>query len=526
MAAITAIVLTGFGNIICAQQKENNSLPVQALSMITVPSKKTGNTPKHKLGERKLSMESLPVTTISGEEIENISYKNKDFTEIIQAVPGIQVDISRQSTINLKGLGTARTLVLIDGKRLQPVYAQLVTYDPNNFPISAVERIEVLKDGGSAIYGSDAVSGVVNFITKQEMQPRITSNNTYDPYYNYPSFDFSGLRNNEYTTWVNNVKDIFSAKLGITTLKDDTYGKGGTLVIDLKDLDDFRVQSMQFRDQQGNVRQWTTYEIYPENYRYGETNYYDCNGSTLHYSSGFTDIHGYNFPLMERAYQNNQPAVEYRDIWPGNNGNRLRLNLNPQQTSNDAFKNYWSNYNFEIPTGQCQNNSTAGCNPNILFGGFSMVFEDFGSNQDRLKMPGGFINYTRMFSQNLGVTGHVSYNAGSRSMVDYRKLNFLAGLSYTPLQNANCDDRFIFTAQALLGVVKQGQKYNNLKFNDSYFTGMFGFTEAFRISDNVAVRVAEHYTPTFGNGNTAHNFTLGLGLRYDFGNLKDNNKNN
>jgi outer membrane receptor protein involved in Fe transport len=67
------------------------------------------------------------------------------------------------SSINLRGLGSKRTLILIDGQRL-------LSKDPNAIPADAVERIEVLPTGASATYGSDAIGGVVNFITRKNYQ--------------------------------------------------------------------------------------------------------------------------------------------------------------------------------------------------------------------------------------------------------------------------------------------------------------------------------------------------------------------
>ena len=72
------------------------------------------------------------------------------------------------SNINLRGLGTQRTLVLVNGKR--QVTAPLSTgagrsVNLHDFPLSAISRIEILKEGAAATYGSDAISGVVNFIT-------------------------------------------------------------------------------------------------------------------------------------------------------------------------------------------------------------------------------------------------------------------------------------------------------------------------------------------------------------------------
>lgn len=76
-------------------------------------------------------------------------------------------------TVNLRGLGSSRTLVLLDGKRLAPnpfAYAGNGSVDTNILPLAAVGRIEILKDGAAATYGSDAVAGVVNFITRTDYE--------------------------------------------------------------------------------------------------------------------------------------------------------------------------------------------------------------------------------------------------------------------------------------------------------------------------------------------------------------------
>jgi iron complex outermembrane recepter protein len=72
------------------------------------------------------------------------------------------------SNVSLRDLGQSRTLVLIDGQRLIPVFGVTSALpDLNSVPISMVERIEVLRDGASSIYGADAIGGVVNIITKK-----------------------------------------------------------------------------------------------------------------------------------------------------------------------------------------------------------------------------------------------------------------------------------------------------------------------------------------------------------------------
>jgi len=73
-------------------------------------------------------------------------------------------------TISLRGLGANRTLTLLNGRRAGPAGTRggVSAFDLNAIPLSAVERVEILKDGASSIYGSDAVAGVVNIITKTD----------------------------------------------------------------------------------------------------------------------------------------------------------------------------------------------------------------------------------------------------------------------------------------------------------------------------------------------------------------------
>jgi iron complex outermembrane receptor protein len=71
-----------------------------------------------------------------------------------------------RATVNLRGLGETRTLVLLDGRRLPPSNGQMVV-DLNTVPMGIVESVEVISGGASAVYGSDAIAGVVNIKTKQ-----------------------------------------------------------------------------------------------------------------------------------------------------------------------------------------------------------------------------------------------------------------------------------------------------------------------------------------------------------------------
>ncbi len=74
------------------------------------------------------------------------------------------------SAANLRGQGAASTLVLLNGRRLAAAGLNGGVVDLNSIPMAAVERIEILKDGASAIYGTDAIGGVINFILRKDMK--------------------------------------------------------------------------------------------------------------------------------------------------------------------------------------------------------------------------------------------------------------------------------------------------------------------------------------------------------------------
>jgi len=71
---------------------------------------------------------------------------------------------------DLRGLGSNKTLVLLNGRRLASFAFDAASVDLNSIPLAAIERIEILRDGASAIYGTDAIGGVINFITKRNFQ--------------------------------------------------------------------------------------------------------------------------------------------------------------------------------------------------------------------------------------------------------------------------------------------------------------------------------------------------------------------
>src|SRR3954471_7535973 len=123
-----------------------------------------------------------PVTVITREDIQRSG--QRDLAEVLRNVTaasaGSQLDNSSNSfsngaqTISLRGLGSAATLVLLNGRRMtaaayaDPNTGNSTVYNLNAIPVDAIDRIEVLKDGASAIYGSDAMAGVVNIILRSD----------------------------------------------------------------------------------------------------------------------------------------------------------------------------------------------------------------------------------------------------------------------------------------------------------------------------------------------------------------------
>ena len=97
------------------------------------------------------------------------NFSNVSETTIASVAGGLSSNNGVNATgVNLRGLGSDATLVLVDGHRVAPGGGDGNIVDVSMIPLSAVERIEVLTDGASAIYGSDAVGGVVNIIMRHD----------------------------------------------------------------------------------------------------------------------------------------------------------------------------------------------------------------------------------------------------------------------------------------------------------------------------------------------------------------------
>ncbi|MBP6379395.1 MAG: TonB-dependent receptor [Sphingorhabdus sp.] len=144
-----AIVVTGSR---IKQDPNNSALPLTIIT--TQELTREGITSPEQL---------LQFLSTSGSGPENLA-SNAD------VVQGAQRGTNGLSSANLRGQGNAATLVLLNGRRVAAHGLSGSAVDVNQIPFSAMERVEILKDGASAIYGTDAIGGVINFITKTNYQ--------------------------------------------------------------------------------------------------------------------------------------------------------------------------------------------------------------------------------------------------------------------------------------------------------------------------------------------------------------------
>jgi len=124
---------------------------------------------------------SVPITTVSGEDL--LHTGDSSIGDLLNDLPGLRSTYSQSNSsrflgtaglnlLDLRGLGTQRTLVLVNGRRHVggDILNNAVSPDINTFPTDLIDHIDVVTGGDSAIYGSDAISGVVNFVLKKNFQ--------------------------------------------------------------------------------------------------------------------------------------------------------------------------------------------------------------------------------------------------------------------------------------------------------------------------------------------------------------------
>jgi iron complex outermembrane receptor protein len=159
MASVALVAVGAFGGIAVAQDGASPDRIVV-----------TGS----RIGRSEVTSVS-PISVVDAAELEMKAVSQlEDFADQLTIAPGGETNSRTnngsggQATISLRGLGPQRTLLLVNGRRMTPSTTNGFT-DLNMIPVSAIGRIEVLRDGASTVYGSDAIAGVVNILTKDNV---------------------------------------------------------------------------------------------------------------------------------------------------------------------------------------------------------------------------------------------------------------------------------------------------------------------------------------------------------------------
>lgn len=158
----------GFGMLASAQAQEAAAPGGAQLQKVEI----TGTSIK------RASIEgALPVQVIGRDEIQKMGVTSTE--QLLTAISatsgaggtstaqGVSSPTYSKASVSLRALGASHTLVLVDGHRLAAYATDGSAVDVNTIPVSLIERVEVLKDGASGVYGSDAIGGVINFITRK-----------------------------------------------------------------------------------------------------------------------------------------------------------------------------------------------------------------------------------------------------------------------------------------------------------------------------------------------------------------------
>ncbi|MGQ0589064.1 MAG: TonB-dependent receptor domain-containing protein [Sphingosinicella sp.] len=146
---------------------------------------------------------TVPITSVDAQEL--TEQANVSLGDALNDLPSLRATFSQANstrfigtaginTLDLRGLGTARTLVLVNGRRHVTSSPGGYSVDVNTIPADLLERVDVVTGGNSAVYGSDAVAGVVNFILRRDFEGfQIRGQSGITSYGDRPSFFVSGV---------------------------------------------------------------------------------------------------------------------------------------------------------------------------------------------------------------------------------------------------------------------------------------------------------------------------------------------
>lgn len=296
-----------------------------------------------------------PVTQVTSEDISTAGVTKVE--DLINSLPqafaaqnsSVSNGASGTATVDLRGLGSVRTLVLIDGRRLPYGSPNDAAADLNQIPGGMVERVEVLTGGASAVYGSDAIAGVVNFIMKKDFEG-VQIDAQYSFYQHHNDFDGVG-----------NIRNVVAARAATNPaqfqLPDsnviDGYGKEITLLLGVNAPDD-----------RGNLTAYATYRnddaILQANRDFsacsldtteqvlGGVKSFRCGGSSTSYPGRFTDFATFNFTVDSttgNTFRNFNATLDQYNFGPINYYQRP-----DERYSLGAMGHYEINEHFDVFT--------------------------------------------------------------------------------------------------------------------------------------------------------------------------------
>jgi outer membrane receptor protein involved in Fe transport len=252
---------------------------------------------------RSANLESTtPVTQVTAADVvtQGVTRIEDLVNQLPQAFAAQNVTVangaSGTASLNLRGLGAPRTLVLIDGRRMPYGNVGSSAADINQIPTSMVERVDILTGGASAIYGSDAVAGVVNFIMKKDYEGvEVTSQ--YNFYWH--ENDFSGPGEVKLRDTIDGLNAVNPSQY---SLPDDTVTDGEGKELSL-------MVGVNSGDGRGNITAYATVfdsdEVLQRDRDYSAcslsttppTESFACGGSSTSATGRFTDFLTYDFTV-------------------------------------------------------------------------------------------------------------------------------------------------------------------------------------------------------------------------------------
>lgn len=323
-----------------------------------------------------------PVTQVTAEDVRETGVSRVEdlVTQLPQAFAAQNSTVSNgasgTATVSLRNLGATRTLVLIDGKRMPYGSPLDAAADLNQIPAQLVERVEVLTGGASAVYGSDAIAGVVNFIMKKDFEGlEVTAQ--YGQYFHHNDYDGPG-----------NLRSVIEGR-GSTNpsqfkLPDDDVQTGFSREVTA-------IMGVSSPDGKGNITAYAGYrknnKVLGRDYDYASCSLggqnaagdsFTCGGSGTSYPGRFTDFATFDYTLDSSG--NFIPYVGSRDAY---NFGPLNYYQRPDERYNmGAFGRYQVNDKIEAfaqlmfndyesvaqiaPSGDFGNTATINCDNPLL----------------------------------------------------------------------------------------------------------------------------------------------------------------